>query len=235
VSRRRGVQAVAWLESVAVASFAVEEIRVARLLPQGVTPEVVVVDGRRAALVSAVSFVARGLRVPGVPFVGFDGGHVDYRTYVRHRGRPAVWFLGAAMHSRLAWALRGLWGMPWHRAGVDVLDDRGFYEVRVRNRRFSARLAVTDQPAPAALDGFASLADAQHLLVDPCLGLFRRGRGIRGYEVGHAPLLPRVVAGDGHVELFERLGLTLPGQRPHSVLRLPDFELRISLPPRRVR
>ena len=122
-----------------VTSFAVGDHLVTRLLPDGVTPEVVEVDGRPAALVSAVSFVALGLRMPGVPFVRFDGGHVDYRTYVRHRGRPAVWFLGAAMHSAP--------GMAAPRAvGHAVAPGRGRRRRRCRGLRGHRSATAASRP-----------------------------------------------------------------------------------------
>ena len=95
---------------------------------------------------------------------------------------------------------------------------------------------MTHQPVPSAPEGFGSHgttpAPCWSIPAWACSAAAGDSTGTRSPT---RPLPPTsVVQGEGHVELFERLGLIVPGQRPHSILRLPDFELRITLPPRRV-
>ncbi len=224
----------AQLQDVAVTTFTTDGHGLAARLPPGVEPWVVPADGGECALVSAVSFRLRDVRVGPVRWPGLDCGHVDYRAYVRFDGDPAVWFLGAAMASRLSFFLRRLWSMPWHRATVDLTAGER-YGLRVVDGAADVELRARppDGRAPSALEGFASPGEADALLVNPTVGLFAGRRGVRRYEVHHAPLEGRVMVPEtARIGLFERLGLVAPEQPPHSVLALPDFAISVRLPPR---
>jgi hypothetical protein len=172
-----------------------------------------------------------------VPLARFSGGHVDYRAAVRSpEGEPAVWFLGAAMSSPLAWALRGLWAMPWHRATVTVDGGDAAYRLAVSGHRWTAGVEadMTASLPVDGLDGFDDVDHAAEVLVNARLGLFRGRRGrLARYRVEHEPPTPRpgrVV--DARVVLFEDLGLVEPGARPHSVLFVGGFDIQIELPPK---
>lgn len=218
---------VAELERVAITTFAVEPARLAARLAPGVEPREVAIGGRAAALVSAVSFVARDLRHGRLPWPRVTCGHVDYRAYVFHQGEPAVWFLGAEMDSRLAGVPRRLWGMPWRRAPVSIQSHDGAgYAVRG-----SGALHAVPSDAPVdGIEGFTSVAHAADVLVNPCVGLYHwRGR-IGRYEVGHPRLEPRAAhAAEARFPAFDGLS-----PRLHSVLLLPEFTITIRLPPRRL-
>ncbi|MGH9243403.1 MAG: DUF2071 domain-containing protein [Acidimicrobiales bacterium] len=228
------------LEHVALTTYAVEPSRLMPLLAPGVEPWTVTLDGgRTTALVSAVSFVAHSLAVTRLPLARFSGGHVDYRAAVRLTSQPetpAAWFLGAAMHSPLAWTLRGIWGMPWHWATVRVSDTAGTYQLAVHDHRFTAAATAASVPGPhVGLDGFDDVDGAASVLVNARLGLYRRGQRGRvwTYRVQHDPPTPVVARPVGaRVTLFERLGLVDPGARLHSVLLVGGFGIAIDLPPR---
>jgi hypothetical protein len=199
-------------------------------LPPGLEADpTLTADGR--ALVSTVSFVADDLRISGLRALRLRCGHVDYRGYVRAGEERGVWFFGAAMDSWLAGAIRSVWHMPWHRAAVTLTAGHdGHYDLAVRNGVADACVQAdgrAGEGAPAAVDGFGRI-------VNPCVGWFRGRRGrVQRYEVSHPPLTPRpMVAGRADVGLFRDLGLTTAGAEPHSMLRVPDFDIRIALPPR---
>jgi hypothetical protein len=238
------------LEHLALTTFAVEPARLRRLLPPGVEPATVAAAGGEAALVSAVSFIAHGLSVDGWSWLRFSGGHVDYRAAVRSpEGEPAAWFLGAAMSSPVAWGLRGLWAMPWHRAAVSVgagagaggAAGDGRYRVAVADHRWTATIEADAGPGGegadgAGLDGFDRMEQAANVLVNPQLGLFRgRGGRLTSYRVEHSPPPPTLARHrTARVTLFEDLGLVEPGASPHSVLLVGGFDIAVELPPRRV-
>jgi len=219
------VRLAARLTDVAVTTFTAGPASVRAVLPPDVEPVVVDVDGAGAfGLVSAVSFVLDRVNL----WPRLRCGHVDYRAYVRHGDETAVWFLGAAMDSRLAHVLKHGFGMPWHRARVDVSATGDGYRLNVQRDGADATIvAVPDGPVTDELAA---------TLVDPVVGLFEHRGRLRRYEVRHRPLRPEGARANGaRVELFERLRLIHPDQRPYSILRIPDFEIDIAFPPRRVR
>jgi hypothetical protein len=218
------LSAVADLDRVAITTFAVDAAALRPRVGPGVEPEVFALDDGPAALVSAVSFMVNDFRFRRLPWPRFGCGHVDFRAYVHHGGQRAVWFLGAAMDSRLAAIPRRLWGMPWHRAPVVIDGHDGHYRVGGS----AALMASRDNGnAPATIDGFGDLTAVADVLVNPCVGLYRRGDRIARYEVSHAPLTPEVAtASHASFPAFD-------GLRPrlHSVLLLPPFTITIHLPP----
>jgi hypothetical protein len=147
-----------------------------------------------------------------------------------------VWFLGAAMSSRLAWGLRRLWGMPWHRAPVAVSDGAARYRAAVVDRRWPATIEAEEREGGEEVDGFDRLEHAADVLVNARLGLFRGRRGRPAvYRAEHSPPPPRVARpGPARVRLFEELGLVEPGAEPHSVLLVDAFDIAIELPPRHI-
>lgn len=218
------LSAVADLDRVAITTFAVDAAALRNRLAPGVEAEVFPLGGGPAALVSAVSFVVQDFRFRRLPWPRFGCGHVDFRAYVRHGGERAVWFLGAAMDSRLAAVPRLLWGMPWHRAPVEIAGHDGSY----RLGGAAALTASRDSgDAPTTVDGFFDLAAVADVLVNPCIGLYRRGERVARYEVAHEPLVPAVATAT-HASFPAFDGLH---PRLHSVLLLPPFTITIHLPP----
>ena len=84
------------------------------------------------------------------------------------------------------------------------------------------------------LDGFADEEDTTVVLTHPLDGYFWRcDRRVGHYAVWHDRLtLRHARATTLSFPLFERLGLTTPGQPPHSVLVQRATEFVIDLPPR---
>jgi hypothetical protein len=222
--------ALARLLDVAIVSFAVDPAAMQALLPPGLDADPTLTpDGR--ALVSTVSFVADDLRLSGLRALRLRCGHVDYRGYVRAGEERGVWFFGAAMDSRLAGVVRSVWHMPWHRAAVTLTAGHdGHYDLAVRDGVADAQVRANGH----AGQGPAAAVDGSGRIVNPCVGWFRGRRGrVHRYEVSHEPLTPHpIVAGRADVGLFRDLGLTKAGAEPHSMLRVPDFDIRIALPPR---
>jgi hypothetical protein len=177
----------------------------------------VVVDG--AGLASAVSFTLARVRPP----IGRRCGHVDYRTHVVDGGEAAVWFLGAAMDHPLAGVLRRLWGMPWHRAAVGIVDGDAYaLDVAGAGGATTVRAESGGEIDPAAAT-----------LTAPLLGVYAGRGGVRRYRVEHPRLQVRPAKAEAaRVELFERAGVVDAGQPARSVLLVDDFTIRIAFPPR---
>jgi uncharacterized protein YqjF (DUF2071 family) len=226
------VLATARLERVALVAFEVSAERLAAVLPDGVEPDRL--EPRGQAVLSVVTFLAHNLGVQRVPRWRVECGHLDYRAHVRFRGERAVWFLGAAMDSWLASALRWTWGMPWHRAAVDITADDDRYRLVARDKQGAAtvHLATVAEAVPSS-----SPFDPDELVrvvVNPPAGLYEgRRHRIRRYTVDHRPLTPARAAGTVRFPVLEGLGLLAPTDAPAAAFRLPDFDIAISLPPRR--
>ena len=97
-------------------TYDIDPDALAALVPDWMEPDLLVLaDGRRRALVSAVSFRDVDFRFRLLPFVRLGMLQTNYRAYVRAGGERAVWFVGSTLTSRSVAIPRRLWSMPWHR------------------------------------------------------------------------------------------------------------------------
>ncbi len=115
---------------------------------------------------------------------------LNVRTYVRHEGKPGVWFFSLDAASPLAvWAARTFFHLPYFRADMRVRERDGWieYESRRRDRRLGA--GVFDGRYRPLDEGFRTRPGSlEHWLTERyCLyALDRRGRLWRG-EIHHRP------------------------------------------------
>lgn len=225
----------------AIITFAVAPEALARHLPEGFAPDVVRLDdGRHVALISAVPFFDLDFRFGFAPWLRFRFGQTNYRAYVVHRGRRAVWFFGTSLATRWVAIPRHLWKLPWHRARMEWEtrwdgERCRHYRLRTDGAWGAADIELEGDDAVAdRLDGFADAEAAAVVLTHPLDGYFRRRDGRLGtYSVWHDRLVLRVGrAVRARFALFERLGLVAPDQTPHSVLLQRATEFIIFLPPR---
>jgi uncharacterized protein YqjF (DUF2071 family) len=159
--------------------------------------------------------------VPAIPrFSTFP--EVNVRTYVRHRGRPGVWFLSLDATSRITVAGgRRVFGLPYLRAEMSSVRDGS--TIRYRSRRtdhrgqpaaFAARYRATGPAAPAPPGSFEDWATRRMRLFT----VDRRGR-LGWADIDHEdwPLRP------AEAEIVENTmatasGIRLPGRPPHLLL-----------------
>lgn len=220
------------LAPLAVVTWTIEPERLARVLPPGIDPDVVDVDGASVALGSLVAFVARGFHFRGAPFVRHTFGQVDHRVHVRRQGERGVWFVAASIDSPLAWLPRAVWAMPWHRdrIRVDADGDESFRLSTTGGTRDSEiELVVGTDDRPE--DGHDVAA-----ITDPVLGWYPRTRGgIASYEVRHPPfdLRPMVVR-RAAAGALRHLDLIDEGQPPLAAGVAAASPLDLLTPPRRV-
>ena len=190
------------------------------LIGQRVPPglEIDTFEGR--AWLGIVPFRMTDVGFRGLPsFRGMKAfGEINVRTYVRHEGKPGVWFLSldAADHSAVQGARR-FFRLPYYDASIASDDVNGWvryqaerHDPRGPEARFLARYRPTGPPAPAepgSLDAF--------LTERMCLyAVDGRGR-IERTDIAHAPwpLQPA----EAHVEIdtmAESHGLVLPEVAP---------------------
>ncbi len=231
------------LHHFAIVSYAVDPAVLAALLPEGFEPEVRHLDdGRAVAFVSAVPFLDVDFRAHFAPFYKVRMGQTNYRAYVTHQGRRAVWFFGTTLSGFWIWVPRKLWRLPWHPAAIAIeasyADERCTdYEMTAVSEWGAAQLSMTGtNRAMGRLDGFADEEDTAVVLTHPLAGFYQRLDGSLGsYSVWHDRLeLRHAEVSTARFEVFERLGLIDADTRPHSALVQQETEFTIFLPPTRV-
>lgn len=235
--------ALTTLEDIAIVTYDIDPDTLAAQLPAWIVPDVVTLaDGRRRALVSAVSFRDVDFRFRVVPFVRLGMLQTNYRAYVRAGGEQAVWFLGSTLTSRSVAIPRRLWAMPWHR--VDGTLETTWAEGVCRRWASTATgawggmdvaLEGTAEPM-GTLDGMADEAETARLLTHPLAGYYRRLDGqVAGYRVWHAPMHPtRGSVVRARYDVLESSGLVPPGQAAHSVLLERRSDFIVYMPPMRL-
>jgi len=122
--------------------YSVEPEVVQKLLPEELTVDTY--DGR--AWVGLVPFWMTGIRVLKMPKI--PGMHTfpetNVRTYVHREGKnPGIWFFSLDAESSLAvWGARATFGLPYHRAEMNI--DRQDDEIRYRSVRRGSTEAAHD-------------------------------------------------------------------------------------------
>jgi hypothetical protein len=232
--------ALTTLEDIALVTYDIDPGDLGALLPAWIEPDVrTLADGRRRALVSAVSFRDVDFRFRLAPFVRLEMLQTNYRAYVLAGGERAVWFLGSTLTSRSVEVPRRLWSMPWHR--VDATLEARWDGPTCRSWHSTAsgswggmevELAGSTEPM-GTLDGMADEAETATLLTHPLAGYYRRLDGrVAGYRVWHQPMHPtRGEAVHARYDVLENAGLVVAGQTPHSVLLERRSDFIVYLPP----
>ena len=199
-------------------------------------------DGRERGFVSAVSFRDVDFRFAFAGWLRRSFFQTNYRAYVRDAdGQRAVFFFGTTLDSRLVAVPRLVWGMPWHpgRTSIEAEWMNGVctgYRHRCDGAWGGADVALIGSADPAGrLDGFADADDTAHVLTHPLDGWFRRPDGRLGaYAVWHERMNMTVGrAVRARYDVFDELGLVVPGGTSHSVLLIPSVEFDVLLPPRK--
>lgn len=121
--------------------------------------------------------------VPGISaFV-----ELNVRLYVRHEGKPGVWFLSLDANNRPAvWAARSLFNLPYHHA--EMLCRADGERIRYRSRRFLGGHAFSGSYGPKGPVRLAQEGSLEHWLTERyCLYAERKDGSIHRTEVHHAP------------------------------------------------
>lgn len=167
---------------------------------RAILPPALEVDSLQgAAWVGLIPFTIRNSRpsfAPAIPYLG-DFHEVNVRTYVRHQGRPGVFFFSLDASSRSAViAARPTFRLPYHFARIEMsIDDR---VVQYHSERkwpkplpanCSIRYRVPEEPLDTAKPG-----TVEHFLVERYT-LFTESAGrIYEAEVEHKPYRLQKVA-----------------------------------------
>ena len=189
---------------------------VAPLLPPGLTLDTF--EGR--AWVGLVPFTVRGVRLRGLPAVGFlsDFHETNVRTYVHHEGgNPGVWFFSLEAANAIAVRLARAWfKLPYHYASMELTRQGESFSYRSERRwpgPTPATCAVRCTPrGPASTSTPGTL---QHFLVERYF-LYSTANGVlfRG-QVHHPPYQVRGANVEGLDEsLLAAAGIPRPPEPP---------------------
>ena len=199
------------------------------LLPPGL--EVDVHDG--AAWVGLIPFSMRNIGLPRLPAIPYFGSfpEVNVRTYVRHNGRPGVWFFSLdvnrflpALVARTTYLLPYCWGSAKHSLSDGTLN------TTVRRRWPSSsqtNISISIRSEIQSPDDTAVFLSARW-------GLYSRGfRGALRYAPVDHEKWPLYSAALLNLDdsLVMSAGLTAPQGEPH-VMFSPGVAVRVGLPRR---
>lgn len=141
------------------------------------------------ALVGVVPFLMEGVRPAWLPrLMALDFLETNTRTYVRHRGRPGVYFFSLEASSLLAVkAARWGWGLPYFHAAMRIERDQGWIAYESRRRDGAAAPIHEVRYRPGKLLGASAPGTFEYFLLERYL-LFSIKHGIV-YEgqVHHVP------------------------------------------------
>jgi hypothetical protein len=206
----------------------------ARRLPRGL--ELDTFDGE--GWLGVIPFRMSGVRLRGLPALPGTGAfpELNVRTYVRHRGRPGVWFFSLDAASAVAVGVARRWfHLPYFRARMECLAGTDG-AVEYRSERTHPGAPPAELRARYAPDGSPAAAvpgSLEHFLVER-YSLFADvgdGRLLRG-DIVHPPWpLQPATAEWQHNSMAAAAGLALPDRAPllHFARRL---EVRIGRPRR---
>lgn len=201
-----------WLD-LAFLHWPIDPPAIAPLLPSGL--ELDLFD--RQAWIGVVPF-RMTLQRRGFPLLPGVGAfaEINVRTYVRHQGRPGVWFFSLDAASGLAvWGGRQLFHLPYYRADINcqIRGDAVDYVAARRNNR-KIRFAATYQPTGEVRT--APSGSLEHWLTERyCLFSHSAKRGWHCGDVHHIPWpLQQAEVEIKHNSMLDPLGLTLPDTQP---------------------
>lgn len=172
------------------------------------------------AWLAVVPFGMRGIAPRGAPALPWISKFLELnvRTYVRHRGRPGVYFLSLDAANPLAVELARRWyGLPYLRASMRLARRAGWTEYRSRRTDARGAPAVFDaRYRPCGPVFAAPRGTLEHFLAERYRLFTLAGDGVRCAEIHHAPWpLQRAEAVIAENGMARAAGLELPLEAPH--------------------
>ncbi len=216
LGRRPWVMRMRWVDLL-FAHWPVPADALAAKLPAGL--ELDLFDGQ--AFLGIVPFVMEDVAPRGLPSPPVAGRfpEINVRTYVRHEGRPGVWFLSLdAASLPTVEGARTAFHLPYFHASMTVGHVRevvDYRSVRIDRRgppaRFEARYRPTGPVEPAAPGSLeAWLTQRMRLFAADADGRITRT------EIAHRPWPIQPAAARIAIDtMAEAHGLTVPEEPPH--------------------
>ena len=208
---------------------------IGRLVPAGVEPDRW--NGRTH--VSLVALGMRRVRLRGWPVPGFSAHlQVNFRTYIRYRGEPGVWFIREFVPSRLLAAVAWLkFGEPFGTAPIRVRVEEQESSVRASYQLERPELGWHLTMAGSRATHVPPPDSAEHYFKERVLACrVRRDGGLGVFRVEHPPWAVReVTAVDYRVDFGFLYGADwrfLNDARPVSAIFAPGSDVTVYPPVR---
>ncbi len=183
-------------------------------------------DGR--AWVGLVPFAMRRIRPSWLPRAfAMDFLELNARTYVHHRGRPAVWFFSLDASSWLAVrAARAGWSLPYFHAAME--SSREGDRVRYASTRHPGGARFEVDYEIGELLGPSVPGTFEHFLLERYLLLSTRKGAILEGQVHHPPYVAHR-AQIHHLEegLLGAAGMPAPARSPDAVHFSPGVDVEV--------
>lgn len=155
---------------------------------------------------------------PGIPTASHFP-ELNVRTYVKHRGKPGVWFISLDAQSRLAvWGARTWFDLPYHYARMDAQCDGE--SVRYTSHRVSHKpVAFEAEYGPAGQLELAAPGSLEHWLTERYCLFARRSSGeYRVGEIHHPPWPLQPAKAEIRINtMLDPLGIATPEVPPHLI------------------
>lgn len=172
------------------------------------------------AWLAVVPFGMRNIaprRAPALPWIS-RFLELNVRTYVRHRGRPGVYFLSLDAANPLAVEIARRWyHLPYLRASMRLTHRAGWIEYRSRRsdpRGAPAELDARYRPLGAPFQ--AARGTLEHFLAERYRLFLVHAGAVLAAEIHHAPWpLEPAEAVIGENGLARAAGIELPDEPPH--------------------
>lgn len=223
------------LQHLTLVNYAVPPERVRQYLPAGIEPATRTgAAGGECAFVSVVTMRDTIAQIGAIPLPPQSTLQINYRTYIRYNGEPAVWFFAMMMHTPFAPLLRAGAGMPVFQANMELEydwdTDRQYYrsycfDSVAPDHDLHLDIAGTNRiPDPGHF--FATTAEMMTFFTMPLKGLYREPvtKKVICLPVSHIPMQPKSgVAQNVSSSVLHRLGLVPFGEqmRPYTILQQP--------------
>lgn len=194
------------------------------------------------AIISLVIFRSENVTASLFPFIHFDYGQVNLRTYIIDppTGKNAVFFLRSGITSRFISVITNLLQIPWQSVSLSLDtgydNERSFAHYAVEGDwegAFNIVLNANQDPAVNP-QPFNTLDEAIRFLTGPAVGFYATSRGLIRFEVKHSEIQPAMgTISSIHLPMLPLSGLVTNEElwRPNSVLVAPDGHFTIYMPP----
>lgn len=148
-------------------------------------------DGdKKCALINVVAYKSGKFRFKNIfPFINFDYGQVNYRTFVKNeRGEWSVFFLNNGVGTSIYRIPKWLWKLPWYKAKFNYSKANNDYLLSTTykgEKDVDIDMNMSEEVI-SKLEGFKSLDEMKLIMTHAYKGYYTRNSGgLAEYAIWH--------------------------------------------------
>lgn len=178
------------LSHLSMVTYKVPKSRLVNLVPKELELFTIKIGGEEWALINVVAYKSEKFRFKNLlPFINFDYGQVNFRTFVRNRaGEWSVFFLNNAVGTSIYRIPKWLWKLPWYKARFKYYKKDKEYRLTTSyrsERDVEVDLELSDRPIEQ-LEGFDSFEHMKFIMTHAYKGYYiRNTSGVAEYAIWH--------------------------------------------------